>query len=48
MAACQIDGARWSTLEGDAWASHDQDEIAESVRRDAVRYRRPREMLGDL
>lgn len=43
VAVCQIDGARWSTLEGGARVSHDPDEIAESVRRYAVRYRQPRD-----
>jgi len=43
VAVCQIDGARWSTLEGNARVSHDPGQIAESVRRYAVRYRQPRE-----
>lgn len=43
VAVCQIDGARWSTLEGLATVSHDAAEIAESVRRYAERYRQPRE-----
>ena len=40
---CQVDGARWSTLEGIARVSRDPDEITESVRRYAARYRQPRE-----
>lgn len=43
VAVCQIDGARWSSLEGRGRVSHDADEVAESVRRYAMRYRQPRE-----
>jgi PPOX class probable F420-dependent enzyme len=42
VAACQIDGRRWSTLEGTARVSRDPDEIAEAVARYAQRYRQPR------
>lgn len=42
MALCQVDGARWSTIEGLARVSRDPDEIAESVRRYGERYRVPR------
>lgn len=43
VAVCQVDGARWSTLEGTARVSRDPGEVAESVRRYAERYRQPRE-----
>jgi len=38
----QVDGRRWSTLEGSAVVSGDADAVAEAVRRYAERYRRPR------
>lgn len=40
---CQLDGPSWLTLEGTIRVSLDPDEIAEAVRRYAVRYRQPRE-----
>ena len=43
VAICQIDGRRWSTLEGTARVSRDPDDVAESVRGYAERYRQPRE-----
>ncbi len=42
-AVCQVDGARWSTLEGVAVLNSDPAAVAEAVRRYAVRYRMPRE-----
>jgi PPOX class probable F420-dependent enzyme len=42
VAICQVDGARWSTLEGIATVRDDPDSIAEAVRRYALRYRQPR------
>ncbi|WP_424187430.1 TIGR03618 family F420-dependent PPOX class oxidoreductase [Actinokineospora sp. G85] len=41
-AVCQVDGARWSTLEGQVSVSDDPAEVAEAERRYAARYRRPR------
>ena len=43
VAICQVDGRRWSTLEGTARVSRDPADVAESVRRYAERYRQPRE-----
>ncbi|MFY0408019.1 pyridoxamine 5'-phosphate oxidase family protein [Solicola sp. PLA-1-18] len=43
VAVCQVDGGRWSTLEGRARITRDVDEVAEAVRRYAERYRQPRE-----
>ncbi len=42
VAICQVDGRRWSTLEGGARVSRDPDEIADAVNRYAQRYRQPR------
>lgn len=42
VAICQVDGRRWSTVEGFARVSRDPDDVAESVRRYALRYRQPR------
>jgi PPOX class probable F420-dependent enzyme len=42
VALCQIDGRRWSTLEGLAVVRDDPDSVAEAVRRYALRYREPR------
>jgi F420H(2)-dependent biliverdin reductase len=39
---CQVDGARWSTLEGPAVVRDDAESVAEGVRRYAARYREPR------
>lgn len=41
-AVCQVDGARWLTLEGPARVSEDPGEVAEAVARYAERYRPPR------
>ena len=38
----QVDGRRWSTLEGDAVVRHDPAAVAEAERRYALRYRQPR------
>ncbi len=43
VAACQVDGARWSTLEGVARVVDDADSVARAVERYAARYRVPRE-----
>lgn len=43
IAVCQVDGRRWSTLEGIAEVCEDEPSVAEAVRRYAQRYRQPRE-----
>ena len=43
MAVCQVDGRRWSTIEGTAEVREDAESVAEAVRRYAERYRQPRE-----
>lgn len=43
VAVCQVDGRRWSTIEGVASVLDDPDSVAEAVRRYAERYRQPRE-----
>lgn len=40
---CQLDGARWLSLEGTATVATDPAAVAEAVRRYAQRYRTPRE-----
>lgn len=42
-AVCQIDGARWLTLEGSATVTDDPARVADAVRRYAERYRTPGE-----
>jgi PPOX class probable F420-dependent enzyme len=42
-AVCQVDGRRWSTLEGVGEVLEDAASVAEAVRRYAERYRQPRE-----
>ncbi|MFE9243692.1 pyridoxamine 5'-phosphate oxidase family protein [Nocardiopsis sp. NPDC006938] len=42
VSVCQVEGRRWSTLEGRAWVRRDPEAVAEAVRRYAVRYREPR------
>ena len=42
VAACQVDGARWSTLEGTGRVLTDADSVARAVERYAARYRVPR------
>lgn len=41
-AVCQVDGRRWSTIEGHAVVSSDPDSVHEAERRYALRYRQPR------
>ncbi|MFC5290347.1 pyridoxamine 5'-phosphate oxidase family protein [Actinokineospora guangxiensis] len=43
VALCQVDGRRWSTVEGLAVVREDRAAVAEAERRYALRYRRPRE-----
>ncbi|MFG2823775.1 pyridoxamine 5'-phosphate oxidase family protein [Kitasatospora sp. NPDC048365] len=43
VALCQVDRARWSTLEGLAVVRDDPAAVADAVRRYAERYRQPRE-----
>ncbi|MEH1125839.1 pyridoxamine 5'-phosphate oxidase family protein [Micromonospora sp. CPCC 206061] len=42
VAVCQVDGRRWSTLEGQATVRADPEAVAEAERRYAERYRTPR------
>ncbi len=42
VSVCQVEGARWSTLEGVATVSREEGAVAEAVRRYAQRYRQPR------
>jgi PPOX class probable F420-dependent enzyme len=42
VAACQVDRARWSTLEGTASVRDDEASVARAVERYAGRYRQPR------
>jgi PPOX class probable F420-dependent enzyme len=42
VAVCQVDGRRWSTIEGRAVVRHDPAAVAEAERRYAERYRTPR------
>ncbi|SDP96178.1 PPOX class probable F420-dependent enzyme [Lentzea jiangxiensis] len=41
-AVCQVDGRRWSTVEGPAVVRDDVESVREAERRYAVRYREPR------
>lgn len=43
VAVCQVDGRRWSTLEGVAAVREDRASVDEAVRRYAERYRQPRQ-----
>jgi F420H(2)-dependent biliverdin reductase len=43
VAICQVDGRRWSTLEGRAVIRRDPASVADAERRYAERYRQPRE-----
>jgi PPOX class probable F420-dependent enzyme len=43
IAVCQVDGRRWSTVEGQAEVRTDAESVAEAVRRYAERYRQPRD-----
>lgn len=42
VALCQVDGRRWSTLEGIATIRTGREEVADAERRYAARYRTPR------
>lgn len=42
IAACQVDGARWSTIEGTVEVRSDEESVARAVERYAARYRTPR------
>jgi len=42
VAICQVDGVRWSTIEGRAVVRDDPGAVAEAVERYAGRYRQPR------
>lgn len=42
-AICQVDGGRWITLEGMMHVEDSEEEVAEAVRRYAVRFREPEE-----
>ena len=42
MAICQVDGARWSTVEGTAVVRGDRPSVADAEQRYAARYRVPR------
>ncbi|XVV06362.1 pyridoxamine 5'-phosphate oxidase family protein [Actinosynnema sp. CA-248983] len=42
VAVCQVDGARWSTLEGRAVVRQSPAEVADAEQRYARRYRQPR------
>ena len=42
VAICQVDGRRWSTVEGEAAVRDDPAAVAEAERRYAERYRQPR------
>jgi PPOX class probable F420-dependent enzyme len=42
VAVCQVDGRRWSTIEGRAEVLTGTDAVEEAVRRYAERYRQPR------
>ena len=42
VALCQVDGRRWSTLEGRAILKSDADSVTDAERRYAERYRVPR------
>ncbi|WP_367129800.1 pyridoxamine 5'-phosphate oxidase family protein [Saccharothrix sp. HUAS TT1] len=42
VAVCQVDGRRWSTLEGRAVVRQEPEAVADAVRRYAERYRTPR------
>lgn len=42
VAVCQVEGRRWTTLEGVATLREDPDSVADAVARYAARYRQPR------
>ncbi|WP_285640828.1 TIGR03618 family F420-dependent PPOX class oxidoreductase [Lentzea sp. NBRC 102530] len=41
-AVCQVDGRRWSTLEGPAVVRDDVESVRDAERRYALRYKKPR------
>jgi hypothetical protein len=43
VATCQVDGGRWSTLEGHGTVLSDPASVARACERYAARYRTPRE-----
>lgn len=43
VAVCQVDGARWLTLEGTATVTDDPERVADAVARYVERYRQPRQ-----
>lgn len=43
VAACQVDGGRWATIEGVGVATAEPDAVTRAVERYAARYRTPRE-----
>ncbi|HTW14363.1 MAG TPA: PPOX class F420-dependent oxidoreductase [Nocardioides sp.] len=43
VAVCQVDGGRWSTIEGRATLHDDPESVARAVERYAARYRQPQE-----
>lgn len=42
VALCQVDGRRWSTLEGEAVVRREPEQVADAERRYTARYRPPR------
>jgi PPOX class probable F420-dependent enzyme len=42
VSVCQVDGRRWSTVEGTAHVREEPELVAEAERRYALRYREPR------
>lgn len=42
VAICQVDGARWATIEGTGVVTADPSDVARAVERYAARYRQPR------
>ncbi|HCB03231.1 MAG TPA: acyltransferase [Nocardioides bacterium] len=42
VAACQVDGGRWSTIEGHGVVAADADSVARAVELYAARYRQPK------
>lgn len=42
LAVCQVDGRRWSTIEGRGEVREDEASVARAVERYALRYRQPR------
>lgn len=43
LAVCQVDGRRWSTIEGNGTVLTDPESVARACERYAARYRTPRE-----